>query len=287
MKNLIEKALRKVHETVQQFDQEAVEIVKAGEGFGEVKNDIEIRADRTIGTTVLEFFRKDKTPQTVEIEGLKKFTQKNAKILRVVDPLDGSLNFLRRRGTHGLPFCTAIAEFKGVKPYFRDYVAAGLIDLRNGDLWLAEKGNGCTLNGKPCRVSTLRTIDARQGPIIIADFYYPDTRRLLAKILSDFKGYLRNPGSSGYEMALVACGVADVYISSQQKNDSFAAGYSLVKEAGGVAVDFEGKDIADRLYEFEGQTPIIMAATQKLAEEILERVQKSQKKIGKEERDEN
>ncbi len=275
---LIKEALRKAHWTLQQFGPEAEEIVKTGQGFGEVSKDIELRADREIGTAILEVFRSDKTPQIVEIEGLKKFTQKNAKILRTVDPLDGSLDFLRRRGTQGLPFCTAIAEFTAANPYFKDCRAAGVIDLRNGDLWLAEKGSGCNLNGKPCRASALKKIDKDQGPIIIGDSYYPDNRKLLAEVFSDFRGYLRDPGSAAYEMALVACGVVDAFICNQQKNDVLGAGYLLVKEAGGIAVDFEGKDIGDRLYKFDEQTPVIMAATQELAEEILERIRKAQEK---------
>lgn len=279
------------------------EIVSEGEAFGSLVSDIETKADKILGKALKEYFvecLKDRLLEFV-IEGdreehyplisdaeVKSFSSrviiKNMKKI-FIDPLDGSLNFYKKGNTYGLPFCAVIAlsdysecyynsEDNHKRVYqpcrFSSIDTAGIIDLRNADLWMASKGKGCTLNGKPCQTSAAKVVDLGKG-IIIGDFYYPENRRLLCDIFPE-KGWLRNCGSSAYEMALVASGQADAFICDRQKNHELGAAYLLVKEAGGAVVDFSGEDLGEKIYKFNEQTSVVVAATEELAGRIVGRI---------------
>jgi hypothetical protein len=47
-----------------------------------------------------------------------------------------------------------------------------------------------------------------------------------------------------------------------------------VKEAGGYVCDFQGNDLAERVYEFNSQVPVVVAATKELANRIVNRIER-------------
>lgn len=274
MINFLRTALLNAYKKTLGLGEEGGEIISRGTRFGDLKNDTEIYADKVIGRAIIDFFKRTKVNCLLEVEGQKAVTigKGTPKYCIFVDPLDGSLNYKNKKETIGLPFSCVITVF----PYnsslkFKHAETAGCIDLRSQDLWLAEKGMGCRLNNRACQTSGAKEIDIGNG-IIIGEFYYPENRELLCKIFEKEKGSLRNLGSAAYEMALVASGQVDAYICASQKNHELGAAYLLVKEAGGTAVDFEGNDLGERKYIFNEQTPVVLAATQKLADKILEKI---------------
>lgn len=267
----LQAACRKAHT----FSTQEGQIVRSGSGFGEAQSDTEILADEILGDVVTDILSQD-GESVIWVEGRDPVTyggKQIPKTLFTVDPLDGSLNFRRRSGSQGFPYATVIAEFTRRNPTFRDCTVAGVIDLRNHDEWLARKGKGCTLNGDPCTTSTMRKVDKTLGTYIIADLYYPETRKLVAKAFTDFRGWIRAPGAAGYELALVASGSVDAFISTDQKCDVLGAAYLIITETGGVVMDFGGNDLGEFPYRFTDQIPVIAAATEELANEILERIQ--------------
>jgi fructose-1,6-bisphosphatase/inositol monophosphatase family enzyme len=102
--------------------------------------------------------------------------------------------------------------------------------------------------------------------------YYPDNRQRLARAFAGEKGWLRSCGSAAYEMALVASGTAVAFVCGSQKQHELGAGYALVKGAGGVAVDWDGRDLGVRTYDFKTQTPVVLACNMAIADQILERL---------------
>jgi myo-inositol-1(or 4)-monophosphatase len=210
----------------------------------------------------------------VTCEGRTPIDRGSGTLAVFIDPLDGSLDYKTGRGTFALPYSATVAVFDDATELrFRDCVIAGTIDLRTGDLLLAERGAGCTLNGKTCRTNGATRVDLRTG-ITIAEFYYPGHRRLVVELFHGEAGYLRSIGSAAFEMALVAGGIADAFCCDQQKNHELGAGYRLVVEAGGAAVDHDGQDLGDRPYVFMRQTPVVLAATRALADELVSRIQR-------------
>ncbi len=276
----IERILSKAYEISRLMPKGAEEIVTQGAGFGNLVADTEIGADKIIGEKLVAYLKESfaSVPFKIEVEGAGIFSNVPAdskiKYYITLDPLDGSLNFRLRGETLGLPFSTALAMFEGDSPTFKDCVGAGITDLRNGDVWAAVRGKGANLNGFPCKTSGATQVNLKEG-IIIGEFYYPENRELLTRIFKGEKGWLRNPGSASYEMALVASGQADAFICDRQKAHELGAAFLLVSEAGGYVCDFEGHSLAERDYHFNSQIPVIAASTKELALELVERIRNS------------
>ncbi len=263
----------------------AEEVAHQGSGFGDLVTDTEIHADKIIGDFLRPLILEWHETPELTIEGCdpvhrKRADDERARYRVFVDPLDGSLNFKTRRGALGLPFTAAVTVTQeppgGQALGFWDIIAAGVLDLRSGDQWVAERSRGCTLNNKPVRTANVAIIDLK-NTIIIGENYYPDNRERLAALFRGERGWLRNPGSAAYEMALVASGTAAAYVCGSQKNHELGAGYLLVKEAGGVALDFHGHELRGHPYEFNAQTPIILAATQELGDALAKRLRDLEK----------
>jgi len=279
---IIEKALQKAFLVLQGLDQkEGSQVIGLGAAFGDLENDIEIQADILLGQTIADFLREKKVNCRLQIEGQEEMLlgSSPAEYYIAVDPLDGSLNFAKKGKTLGLPFSCSITVFSlnGDKCYFRDVMVAGCIDLRSKDLWLAEKDNGCFLNGILCHTSLAEKMDIKKA-IVIGEMYYPENRELLFRIFRGEKGWLRNPGSSAYEMSLVASGQVDAYICDRQKLDILGMAYLMVKESGGSVIDFDGNDLGAKEYIFHSQTSVILSSTKSLSSEILVKIKQSFKK---------
>jgi len=154
----------------------------------------------------------------------------------VVDPLDGTTNFL-----HGYPeYAVSIAILRDGEP-----VAAVVHDVPGNEVFTATAGGGCAMNGAPCRVSV---IDDPQRALIGTGFPFKDARdiqpyhRQMAAVMSKVAG-VRRPGAASLDLASVAAGRFDGFWEMQLSAWDFAAGMLLVREAGGVASDLEGKHL--------------------------------------------
>lgn len=250
-------------------------VIHEGAAFGDHTNDTEIEADRTLGMALAEHFGAHRCVREVTVEGDMGVRKDTGALLVFIDPLDGSLNYRNRRGSLGLPYSTALTIVRipesrvGIR--FCDIVAAGVVDLRSGDTWAAVKDGGTFLNGHAGTVANVQLLGLAQQ-IVIGEMYYPENRALMARIFVDQRGWLRNPGSAAYEMALVSSGTAVAYVCGSQKHHELGAGYLLVTEAGGAAVDFEGHDLADHEYQFSSQGSVILASNRTVADQIVSRI---------------
>lgn len=255
-------------------------IIHHGASFGDLKNDTEIAADKAIGDAVLQVLRQfPELIGRISIEGqCDEFLSSSGDLWVCVDPLDGSLNYLTKGTTLGLPFSFCITILDKIQDAkFGNVLAACVVDLRSDDVWISIRQNGLyqtMVNGKKVffTPATVRQKLDIGKSIIFGEMYYPDNRDLLVKMFESEKGWLRNPGSAAYEMASVASGVAVAFVCNNQKQHESGAGYALVKGVGGVAVDFDGDDLGEHPYAFTQQNPIILAQNQQIADEILKRI---------------
>ena len=153
----------------------------------------------------------------------------------VIDPLDGTFNY-----SQAIPvFCTSIALA------YRGEVILGVIkDPLRRELYLAVKGQGATLNGRPMRVSTKTDIS---NAAIGFDLGYNEALRKKAleqaAILLPMAGTLRLFGSAALSLALTAAGKYDVFYHHWLFPWDLAAGVLLVTEAGGCITDWEGNPV--------------------------------------------
>ena len=259
--------------------QDGASVIQEGGAFGELGNDTEIKADACLGEMITALLQEEAVFGRITVEGFED-VYGEGDLWACVDPLDGSLNYATKGDTLGLPYSTCITFLsKKENARFSDVITAGVIDLRNENRWIVESVYGTYrthLAGKVwSRTKTHPATKLDLGKmIVIGEMYYPENREKLFYAFRNDKGWLRSPGSAAYEMALVSSGQIAAYICDRQKQHELGAAYALVKGAGGVAVDFEGKDLGERVYDFKTQTPVILAANMDIAGQILERMAK-------------
>lgn len=159
----------------------------------------------------------------------------NAEYLWVIDPLDGTTNFL-----HGFPqYAVSIALMhKGILDQ------AVIFDPTGNDLYTASKGRGAFLNDKRIRVNKRTKL---QECIIgtgfpFRDFTHLDTYLPMLKSMILNTSGIRRPGSAALDLAHVASGRYDGFWEIGLSKWDIAAGALLITEAGGLVGDFEGNE---------------------------------------------
>ena len=158
----------------------------------------------------------------------------------VIDPIDGTTNFL-----HAIPvFSLSVALLDG-----NEVVAGVIYNPVTNELYYAEKGQGAFLmtpgGNKRLRVSGRSKID--YALLGANAFGSPETRNIIARF-SEKVASTRFNGCTTLALAAVAAGQFDAYIACQFKLWDVAAGYLLIKEAGGYISDFDEKrDLFDMM----------------------------------------
>ncbi len=151
----------------------------------------------------------------------------------VVDPLDGTTNFL-----HGLgQFAVSICLERDRQPY------AGVIyNPATNELYWAEKGEGAWLNDRRLRVSARTQLDECLFATGLPFKGRPGRERSLKEtdaVLSETAG-VRRYGSAALDLAFVAAGRFDAYWERDLNPWDVGAGIVLVREAGGIVAEIEG-----------------------------------------------
>jgi len=156
----------------------------------------------------------------------------------VVDPLDGTTNFL-----HGVPhFCISIAveSLDGAGG-----ILCGLVyDPVHDDSYWAEKGQGAFLNDRRLRVSGRRDLSTALVASGLPTFGRTDPHRHLAEteaLMARVSG-LRRFGAAALDLAYVAAGRYDAFWEDGLSRWDIAAGILLVREAGGFVTETGGGD---------------------------------------------
>ena len=171
----------------------------------------------------------------------------------IVDPLDGTTNFLR-----GMPtFAVNIAlEQRG------DIVAAVTYVPAMNELFHARKGHGAFLNDDPIRVADGDNIEDSVLAVGIPfggkpkqDYFLREMRRLMPKVAG-----IRRLGAGAIDSAWVAAGRFDAYWEQSVSPWDMAAGALLITEAGGVVSDTAGRRLDIRGGTFLGCVPKLHGA---------------------------
>jgi myo-inositol-1(or 4)-monophosphatase len=158
-----------------------------------------------------------------------------------VDPLDGTTNF-----AHGFPqFCVSMGlehRPQGTKPDADGTLVAGVIyDPMRDELFMAERGRGTEINGKPVKVS--RTADLAEALLATG---FPSRKRHASPNIHFYHEFtlrshgVRRAGSAALDLAYVACGRLDGFWEFNLNPWDTAAGILLVEEAGGRVSNFAG-----------------------------------------------
>ena len=159
--------------------------------------------------------------------------QINGRYTFVIDPLDGTSNYLR-----GFPhYCVSIALVDNGEP-----TDAVIFDPLRNELFTASRGGGAVLNDKKIRVADRKDL----GGTVVCTGFPPRERARASAQLKCLDSLLvqaedvRRTGSAALDLAYVACGRLDAYFEAGVKAWDIAAGVLLVREAGGRVCDFRG-----------------------------------------------
>lgn len=172
----------------------------------------------------------------------------------VVDPLDGTANFL-----HGLPhFAVSLALAE------RGEVTAGVVyDPIKEELFVAERGKGAYLNDRRLRVSGRQHLDESLVATGIPFKGVRDHGLFLAEleaVMAETAG-VRRWGVASLDLAYVAAGRFDGYWERDLSAWDWAAGVLIVREAGGYVSQMDG-----RTFSLDG--PSILAANPHLHRDL-------------------
>ena len=163
----------------------------------------------------------------------------------IVDPLDGTTNFL-----HGIPHFAISIAVQERKPDGRPgEITHGLVyqPLTDETFW-AEKGRGSWLHDRRLRVSGRRYLDEAVIGTGIPHLGRSDIvqwNRIYGALAPEVAG-IRRFGSAALDFAWVAAGRMDGFWEDDLDAWDSAAGLILIKEAGGFVSDFRGQD---RMFE--------------------------------------
>ena len=153
----------------------------------------------------------------------------------VVDPLDGTTNFL-----HGYPWYAV-----SIGVLVDGALAAGaILNVASGELFTAVAGAGARRNGEPIAVSPitepLRALIGTGFPFKMLEQL--DTyQRQFAAVARSTAG-MRRAGAAALDLVDVACGRFEAFWELSLAPWDVAAGILLIREAGGVVTDLEGND---------------------------------------------
>jgi myo-inositol-1(or 4)-monophosphatase len=156
--------------------------------------------------------------------------------LWIIDPLDGTTNF-----AHGVPFFAVSIAVQ----YHGRTVAGAVHAPYLGDLYLATRGEGATLNGEPIRVSR---VDRLADALLVTGFPY-NRAEIVDHLMECFRHFLLSGqgmlrlGAASLDLALIASGNIEAMYELNLHAWDMAAGQLLIEEAGGRLSRYDGSPL--------------------------------------------
>ncbi|MGB0893526.1 MAG: inositol-1-monophosphatase [Parashewanella sp.] len=196
-------------------------------------NDFVTNIDKEAEAAIIYQIRKSYPDHTIVGEEAGEDRGSNKDYLWIVDPLDGTNNFVK-----GIPhFAVSIAlQHKG-----KTEVAVVYDPVRN-ELFSAERGKGAKLNDYRLRVGNSNDLNST---IIATGFPFKARQHtetymnILGDVFTECAD-IRRAGSAALDLAYVAAGRVDGYFEIGLKPWDIAAGDLICREAGGTVTDFTG-----------------------------------------------
>lgn len=168
-------------------------------------------------------------------EGMSEINEK-ATYRWFIDPIDGTTNFIHQQ----INFCISIALFKE-----NEGLIGIVYDPMHQEMFWAAKGLGAFLNDKRLpNIGEKRLQEALIGTNLV---WVRRTRKWgleqqIYEVAKRCRG-IRSLGAAALELAYVAAGRLDGFMSLHLSPWDFAAGQVLIREVGGHITDFNGMDL--------------------------------------------
>lgn len=191
------------------------------------------QVDRAAEAAIIEVILAAYPDHGIVAEESGELTGKETDYQWVIDPLDGTTNFI-----HGHPNYSVSIGLN----YQRHCQQAVVYDITRNHLFTAIKGGGAYLDDRRIHVAKRRLFEtcllSTSAPI-----YNPKTLDLYLALLADIMALrisTRNEGSAALDLCRVAAGQTDGFFAFHLKPWDIAAGTLIVEEAGGIVTDIWG-----------------------------------------------
>ncbi|MBQ6403652.1 MAG: inositol monophosphatase [Oscillospiraceae bacterium] len=252
--------LQNICNAIEKAEREAAELILHAHGIlAETKSgrrDVVTEYDRRVQALLMQRLGGAVPGAHYFCEELDERDRLDAEQLFIIDPIDGTMNFVH--GFHHSCISVAYAE--------RGEVLIGVIyNPYMDELFSAIKGGGAYLNGRPIHV----TDEGLAGSVVcygtapynpeLTDETFETARKLYAASLD-----LRREGSAALDLCTVAAGRAGLYFELKVSLWDYAAGDLIVREAGGVCSRIDGSP-----FPTDGSRTGIAAGSPKAMEEFL------------------
>ena len=192
--------------------------------FGEVEKlqvskkgpyDFVTKTDKYVEKILIEELSKSKKNYSFITEETGKINNKDKENFWIIDPIDGTTNFL-----HGIPHFAICVALKS-----NEEIVSGLIfDPIKDEMFFAEKNKGAYLNNQRLRVSNKSSLDECLFSSNHEGVKYSNLN-------------MRYSGCAALDLAYVASGRLDGFFHNTINLWDVAAGSLMVQEAGGIVND--------------------------------------------------
>jgi myo-inositol-1(or 4)-monophosphatase len=239
MLNIAIKAARAAGAVINRASLDIEKVQVESKGVNDFVTEVDKHAEAVIVETILAAYPGH---GILAEESGRTLGAKDSEFLWIIDPLDGTTNFI-----HGFPvYAVSIAlAWRGVVQQ------AVVYDPSRNDLFIASRGRGAYLNERRLRVSKrLRLADSLIGtgfPFRKGD-NFKRYMKMFEEISQQCAG-LRRPGAASLDLCYVAAGYYDGFFETGLSPWDIAAASLIITEAGGLIGNFSGE--ADFLYQRE------------------------------------
>lgn len=156
--------------------------------------------------------------------------------LWILDPIDGTTNFVHQQINYSV----------SISVYHRGEALVGVVyDPSRDEMFYAVKGEGACLNERKLHLD--RQVTLEEALLCTSVFWNKRAEQIgidtiVKKLAGKVRG-MRLLGSAALELAYVAAGRLDGYVSMSLNPWDFGAGRLIVEEAGGIATKMNGEPL--------------------------------------------
>jgi myo-inositol-1(or 4)-monophosphatase len=233
MINIALRAARKAGENIVRASDDLDRLDVQAKGVNNFVTEVDINAEQEI----IYHLQKAYPDHAILGEETGLTGDENADYRWVIDPLDGTTNYIR-----GIPhYAVSIAcLYKGKVEH------AVVLDPVRREEFTASRGRGAQLNGRRMRVSGLLSLEgALLGTGIPFKNHCDDKLEAYSKSIEVLAGQcagIRRAGAASLDLAYVAAGRLDAFWEIGLESWDIAAGSLLIREAGGLVADIDASD---------------------------------------------
>ena len=222
--------------------------------------DVVTEADRAAEEAIVATLRRARPDDSILGEEGGLSVEGTSGVTWLVDPIDGTVNYLYDLPAYAVSIAAAVADPEGIGGWRS--LAGVVVNPRLGETYAAVRGGGATLNGRPLTVNAVS--DLSQALVATGFGYSPERRVRQARALPGLLAVardIRRMGAASLDLCAVAAGRVDGYFEAGLNAWDWGAGALIAAEAGAVV-------LGDR----SGAAPgpgFLLAAAPGIASELL------------------